>query len=164
MSFIKACWKRRLFNLMSDDFPKIDKERVLDRLADIELAYKELEKFYKIELAEFTANKDNFPLASYWLRLAIEAVLTIGTHLLSRLPQNGKRKDYTQVIISLGDYEVIPKEFTEKIKGMAGYRNRLVHLYWQVKSDELLKIIKDNLNDFKEFDNYIREYLKSIMN
>lgn len=147
---------------MSDDFPKISKERILDRLADMEMAYKELEKFYKMEPAEFSDDKDNFPLASYWLRLVIEAVLTIGTHILSRLPQNGQRKDYTQVIVSLGDYEVIPKEFAEKIKGMAGYRNRLVHLYWQVKRDELLKTIKENLNDFKEFNSYIRVYLRNI--
>lgn len=147
---------------MQDDFPKIDKERVLDRLSDMVIAYKELARFYKMAPTEFLAGKDNFPLASYWLRLAIEVVLTIGTHLLSRLPQNGKKKDYTQVILSLGDYEVMPRQFAERIKGMAGYRNRLVHLYWQVKPDELLKIIKENLNDFKEFDKYIREYLKSI--
>lgn len=147
---------------MENNFSQINKERVLDRLADLETAYKELARFYEMTSDEFMANKDNFPLASYWLRLAIEAILTIGTHLLSRLPQNGKKKDYTQVILSLGDYEVMPQKFAEKIKGMAGYRNRLVHLYWQVKPDELLKIIKENLNDFKEFDQCIREYLKNI--
>lgn len=147
---------------MENNFSQINKERVLDRLADLEMAYKELARFYEMAPEEFMANKDNFPLASYWLRLAIEAVLTIGTHILSRLPQNGKKKDYTQVILSLGDYEVMPEKFAEKIKGMAGYRNRLVHLYWQVKPDELLKIIKENLNDFKEFDKYIREYLRNI--
>lgn len=147
---------------MENNFSQINKERVLDRLADMEIAYKELARFYEMASGEFLADKDNFPLASYWLRLAIEAVLTIGTHILSRLPQNSKKKDYTQVITALGNYEVIPQEFALKIKGMAGYRNRLVHLYWQVSPDELFETVKENLNDFKDFDKYIREYLKNI--
>lgn len=147
---------------MSHELPPIDKQKVLDRLLDIERASKELERFKGMDYSQFTADKDNFPLASYWLRIAIEAALTIGTHILSRLPQNGKKKDYTQIILSLGDYEVLPKEFADKIKGMAGYRNRLVHLYWEVKDEELYKTVKERLGDFKEFANYIREYVKKI--
>lgn len=145
---------------MDNQLPSIDKEKILDRLSDTERACNELKRFKEMSLGEFEENKDNFAIASFWLRLAIEAALTIGTHILSRLPQNGKKKDYTQVIISLGDYEVIPANFAKKIRGMAGYRNRLVHLYWQVKSDEIYKITQENLDDFKEFGIYIRNYLK----
>lgn len=147
---------------MSNEMPLIDKQKVLDRLLDMEKASKELTRFKEMDYNQFKASKDNFPIASYWLRLGIEAALTIGTHILSRLPQNGKKKDYTQVILSLGDYEVLSREFANKIRGMAGYRNRLVHLYWEVKDEELYKIIKENINDFKEFNYYIREYLKKI--
>jgi len=137
----------------------INKEKISQRIADIAKAFNELQKYQKMDEKEFLANQDNFPLASYWLRLGIEAVLTISTHILSRLPQNGKEKDYTQLLVSLGDYGVIPQDFAEKIRGMAGYRNRLVHLYWEIKPDELLGVIRQNLNDFEEFIKHIKNFL-----
>lgn len=140
----------------------IDKSKVLDRLSDIERAVQELSRFRELDLQTFEDDKDNYPVAAYWIRIAIEAILTIGTHILSRLPSNGMKKDYTEVIISLGNYEVIPKEFAREIKGMAGYRNRLVHLYWKIGSEELLGMIQEHLDDFVAFNRYIRHYVKQL--
>lgn len=136
-----------------------DKETIEERIGDIKNALTELKKFQKMSQEEFLKDKNNFYLTSYWLRIGIEAILTIGTHILSRLPFNGKRKDYTQVLLSLGEYNVIPKKFAEKIKGMAGYRNRLVHLYWRVTAEEILATLKENLDDFDKFIFHIKKFL-----
>jgi len=117
-----------------------------------------------MHLDDFLAEKDNFPLASHWLRIALESVLTIATHILSRLPQNGKEKDYTQVLLGLGDYNVLPQSFSQKIKGMASYRNRLVHLYWKITPKELLEILKEDLDDFSEFIRYIKKFITKQSN
>lgn len=138
----------------------LDQERILERIEDIKNAVFELKRFQEMNLKEFSKDKKNFALASYYLRIALEAVLTIGTHILARLPYNGKKKDYTQVIISLGDYGVIPKEFAQKIKGMASYRNRLVHLYWKIEPKGLHGILKENLADFDKFCDYIIKYIR----
>ncbi len=138
----------------------LDKEKITSRLEDIKNAISKLEKYQNMSFEEFSKDEDYFSLASYWLRIAMEAVLTIGIHILSRLPSNGKKKSYTQVILSLGDYEVIPMEFAKKIKGIAGYRNRLVHLYWQVKPEDLYKAIDKYLKDLSKFNNYIKIFLK----
>lgn len=140
----------------------IDKSKVLDRLSDIERAVQELSRFRELDLQTFEDDKDNYPVAAYWIRIAIEAILTIGTHILSRLPSNGMKKDYTEVILSLGNYEVIPKEFAREIKVMAGYKNRLVHLYWKIGSEELLGMIQEHLDDFVTFNRYIRHYVKQL--
>lgn len=42
---------------------------------------------------------------------------------------------------------------------MAGYRNRLVHLYNQVSEEELYEIIRNNLKDLKYFVEQVMEYL-----
>jgi len=138
----------------------IDKEKITARIEDIKNALLELTKIPVASMAEFQKDKNNFYLACYWLRIAIEAVLTIAVHLLSRLPSNGKKKDYTQTIISLADYKVIPKDFAQKIRGMAGYRNRLVHLYWNVNQEEVFQTLQSELDDFKEFIGYIEDFLR----
>ena len=129
-------------------------------MGDIKNAVLELEKYQKMDLGEFLKDNNNYNLSAYHLRIAIEAVLTIGTHILSRIPQNGKKKDYTQVILSLADYNVLPRDFSQKIKGIAGYRNRLVHLYWKVEPKELLSVMKENLGDLQEFISHIEKFLK----
>jgi len=138
-----------------------NKEKIIERISDIKNAVLELERFQKMDLEEFLKDGDNYNLSAYHLRIAIEAVLIIGTHILSRIPQNGKKKDYTQVILTLADYNVLPKDFSQKIKGMAGYRNRLVHLYWKIEPKELLSVIKEDLSDLEEFIGYIEKFLQN---
>ena len=138
-----------------------NKEKIIERISDIKNAVLELERFQKMDLEEFLKDSDNYNLSAYHLRIAVEAVLIIGTHILSRIPQNGKKKDYTQVILSLADYNILPKDFSQKIKGMAGYRNRLVHLYWKIEPKELLSVIKEDLSDFEKFINYIEKFLQN---
>lgn len=138
----------------------LDKEKLSQRLMDVAQAIAELEKYRQMSIGDFMTDKNNFPLASYWLRLGLEAILTIATHILSRLPANSKKKDYTQTLLSLGDYGVIVKDFSQRIRGMAGYRNRLVHLYWEIKPEELLPIIQENLDDFDEFARQIKLFIE----
>ena len=137
----------------------LDKEKIIERIEDIKNATLELKKFQKMNLKEFLSDKNYYSLASFHLRIAIEAVLTIGTHILSRLPANGKKKDYTEVILSLSDYDVLPQNFAKEIKGMAGYRNRLVYLYWKVSPEEILNVMKKDLKDFNKFIKYIEKFI-----
>ncbi|PIP31973.1 hypothetical protein COX24_00670 [bacterium (Candidatus Gribaldobacteria) CG23_combo_of_CG06-09_8_20_14_all_37_87_8] len=147
---------------MSNDLKKaLDRDKIIERIGDIKEATKELKIYQDLREENFLSKKENFYLASYWLRIAIEAVLTIATHILSRIPTNGKQKDYTQVILSLADYNVLPSDFAQKIKGMAGYRNRLVHLYWKVRPEELYSIVKNDLSDFDGFIDNITRFLNS---
>jgi len=138
----------------------VDKEKIIARIEDIKNALLELGKIPSSAMDEFQSDKNNFYLACYWMRIAIEAVLTIGLHILSRLPSNGKKKDYTQVILSLADYKALPSDFAQKIKGMAGYRNRLVHLYWNVRPEEIFATLRNDLGDFQEFIGYIEDFLR----
>lgn len=137
----------------------IDKEKIIARIEDIKNALSELKKIPSSTMEAFIVDKNYFYLASYWLRIAIEGVLTIGTHILSRMPTNGKQKDYTQIILSLADYNILPHDFARKIKGMAGYRNRLVHLYWNVSKEEVLNTLQKELRDFEDFIGYIEKFL-----
>ena len=137
----------------------IDQDKIIARIEDIKNALLELGKIPNKTMADFAADKNYFYLTSYWLRIAIEGVLTIGTHILSRMPANGQQKDYTQVILSLVDYNILPQDFAKKIKGMAGYRNRLVHLYWNVSKEEVLNTLQNELGDFQKFVGYIEDFL-----
>ncbi len=42
---------------------------------------------------------------------------------------------------------------------MAGYRNRLVHMYNMVTEEELYEILQADLDDLREFVKQVRDYL-----
>lgn len=141
---------------------EFNKEKVIKLIGEIQQAREELGRFEKMSIDEFILSRDNYAIGEHYLRRALEGILSISTHLVSRLPGGVKSKDYTEVIVTLGDFEVIPKEFAARIRGMAGYRNRLVHLYWNVTPKELYEKISGELKDIDMFVDYIIQYLRKI--
>jgi len=59
----------------------------------------------------------------------------------------------------LGEYEVVDKQFVNGLRNMARFRNRLVHIYWEVDDKQVYKIMQSNLGDFKTFLNSISSFL-----
>jgi uncharacterized protein YutE (UPF0331/DUF86 family) len=45
---------------------------------------------------------------------------------------------------------------------MVGYRNRLVHFYHEISDEELLSIVRNHLNDLREFVEAIKEYVDRL--
>jgi uncharacterized protein YutE (UPF0331/DUF86 family) len=49
-----------------------------------------------------------------------------------------------------------------KLVEMAGYRNRLVHLYWEATADELYRILQDELDSFVSFAREVMGYRDTV--
>lgn len=109
-------------------------------------------------LEEFKADRKNYGLCEHHLRRALEGVLTVGTHILSRLP--AKTKDYQEIILSLGKLGIVPEDFAEKNKQLASYRNRMTHIYWEISSEEIYKITKKHIADIEKFCEYYLKYIR----
>ena len=89
--------------------------------------------------------------AKYNLVVAIEAAIDICNHLISknnfRLPDG-----YKDTFIVLAEQGLIDKEFAaENLVQMAGFRNRLVHQYWNLDPQMIYKILQTNLTDLDRF-------------
>lgn len=138
----------------------LNTELIEERIDIIESSYKSLSRFRSLSREEFRKDQDNFRIAFYDIHTALEAVLDIGAHILSRIP--GRRTaSYKDIALFLGEEGVIPEDFCEhKLLEMAGYCNRLVHFYNRINRDEIYGIIKNNLDDFNEYISYIKKYLK----
>jgi uncharacterized protein YutE (UPF0331/DUF86 family) len=82
--------------------------------------------------------------------LCAEIVLDISDLLII---QKGypKPSSYSDSIYKLGDYGLIPKEFSLKFVYIAGIRNFLAHDYQKNTTPELEKFLKYGLNGLKKF-------------
>jgi uncharacterized protein YutE (UPF0331/DUF86 family) len=138
----------------------LKKQSILPRMDGILQDLQRLKKLSFLPVEELEKRGDNFALAQFYLRQALEGVFHIGSHILSRLP-GGRATEYKEIARLLGEKEVVPMEFAKsKLMPMAGYRTRLTHFYYEVGPKEILGILKGRLKDIEEFLHHIRELLK----
>ncbi|MEW5920279.1 MAG: DUF86 domain-containing protein [Bacillota bacterium] len=137
----------------------LNHELIEDRLAQIRISANRLKKMESISLESFTFDPDHYAIAEHHLRKMLESVFDIGRHIIAKKGL-GKPANYSQIIELLGQQKIITPEFSQSIKGMAGYRNRLVHEYAKITPEEVFNIIKTRLNDFAQFCTFIVQFLE----
>lgn len=139
--------------------------RMLELLRFIETCLGELRPFSTMPLPQFLSDKRNAPCVESYLRRGIEAVFDIGRYILAKTC-GFKEIEYKAIAKALGEKDVVTKELADILYIMAGYRNRLVHFYREVTSEELHRIVAKNLPDFdkfvKEIVAFIRAYEQKI--
>ena len=60
----------------------------------------------------------------------------------------------------LREASVLESAFTDELMKMARFRNRLVHLYWDVDPEELHAILQSRLGDFDAFLSAIGKHIQ----
>ncbi|MHA1758966.1 MAG: type VII toxin-antitoxin system HepT family RNase toxin [Promethearchaeota archaeon] len=127
-----------------------------------------LREYLKILKELRSSNKDDFlknyrlyGLAERYLHLSIECTLDIGNHIISKLDLK-KPMTYQDVFLILGENSIIPMDFSKKIAKMAGFRNILVYGYFDIDTSIVYNHLKNNLEDFEKFIEYIIKYLENL--
>jgi len=69
------------------------------------------------------------------------------------IARNGFRvpEDYADTFGVMAEAGAFNGEFAKQLKAMAKFRNRLVHLYWEVDDKQVYEILTNRLDDFKMF-------------
>ena len=104
----------------------INKDVLRARISYIEDSRGSLERFRGISYEEFHSNPDHFRIAFYDLHRSLEAIMDIGSHILSRIP-GARPSSYKDIPQLLEKHKIIPSDFADgQLTKMAGYRNRMV--------------------------------------
>ena len=140
----------------------LNRELILDRMSRVREYVKNLKELGKLPMEEFVSDFKATNSAERLLQISIEACLDIGNHIISRCGLERPR-EYKDVFLILGREGLLPYPFAEKLIPMVKFRNRLVHLYWEVDKKEVYEVIKNNLSDIEEFIKYVTGYLEKEM-
>ncbi|NJE26403.1 DUF86 domain-containing protein [Thermococcus sp. MV5] len=127
-------------------------------MLEAEKSIQTLRELSNIPEEDFMKNKHYISSAKYNLLVAIEACIDISYHIISknrmRLPQ-----DYADSFRVLVENNLIEEDLGKRLMLMARFRNRLVHIYWDVDDKMIYHYIKENIIDIEEFLKRIREIL-----
>jgi len=61
----------------------------------------------------------------------------------------------------LAEQKIIADEFLSTARQMVQFRNRIVHLYWEVEAEVIYDILQKNLEGFETFTSQILKYLSA---
>ena len=77
-------------------------------------------------------------------------MIDIAHHIIARerfrAPEN-----YADAFVILEENGIIPEEFAKKFKQMCKFRNRIVHLYYDIDDREIYKILMNDIDDIALF-------------
>lgn len=139
----------------------INKEKINRMFIALAQARVELQDLAEKNKEEFLNNPHYLASTKYHFIVAIEVMVDMSNHLISKLSL-GKPESYTDIFKILGQAGIFSEANVKTFVQMAKFRNLLVHLYWQVDKERVYEILKENLNDFRIFEEGIRKFLKGI--
>jgi uncharacterized protein YutE (UPF0331/DUF86 family) len=102
---------------------------------------------------------DKIGSTKYHFIVSIESAIDISNHIIS---QNGYRtpEDYADTFQVLAEKSAFDNRFASTLKEMSKFRNRLVHLYWEIDDEQVYEILQSRLEDFKIFLDNIAAFLE----
>jgi len=135
-----------------------NRDRVAGLVSEIRKALGRLESLRVLNKEEFLRDTHKVSSAKYNLIVAIECAIDICTNVIS---QNGFRapENYADTFKVLEEQGAFDSELGSRLRSMAKFRNRLVHLYWEVDDSQVYEILQTKLDDFKMLINSVANFL-----
>jgi uncharacterized protein YutE (UPF0331/DUF86 family) len=109
---------------------------------------------------EFRSDVDTRELCVHYLRIALESVLDVCRHFLAVVGVSLAELETTNLIELAGDKGLLESAFAQRIRGMAGMRNAIAHVYWRLDYRAIHRAVTEQLTDLDEFARQVRAYLQ----
>lgn len=118
---------------------------------------KKLEILAALPEETFLGNFANVESAKHLLQVSIECCLDIAHHIVA---DEGYRTpaDYYDTFVVLQENGILPPSFMPTLRKMVSFRNRVVHLYWEVDDEIVYRVLQENLRDFESYIKYILDF------
>jgi len=133
-------------------------DKVEGILANLKGYMEKLSKLAALRQEEFLADFTKVESAKHLFQVSVECCLDVSNHIIAserfRAPKN-----YAESFEILAEQGILPKTFLPTLRQMVQFRNRLVHLYWEIDAEIVYEILQKNLGDFDVFTKYVVNYI-----
>lgn len=118
-----------------------------------------LKTLAQMERGQIVESDVNLDRVKYNFIVVIQSLIDICNHIVAK--SHGRvPEDYGDCFKSLSELGVIDSNLATKLSKMSGFRNLLIHLYWQVDNSRVYEILKNNLVDIDDFLEKFSDYIK----
>ena len=126
-------------------------------LLALDEALQVLRRHQGVTKEQLSADRERLWVVEHGLQLAAQNVLDVATHLAASAGR--ETPDYATAIDRLGELGVLPAPFAASLRGIAGFRNVLVHGYLDVDLADVVDLHGARLDDFVAFARHVEDHL-----
>jgi uncharacterized protein YutE (UPF0331/DUF86 family) len=139
----------------------VERKKVLMRLEKIEQFVQHLRQPASQSYAEFHADVMTQAAAERFLQLAIEGLIDAAAYLCS---SQGFRRptSYQDTLTALEENHVLSAALVNRLKPLIRLRNQLVHVYWDIDTRRVHRVLTTQLDAFETFSEQVLDYLDRI--
>lgn len=139
---------------------EFSKERVQKHLQNLAIQIKVLKDWQK-QSSDFFSDPKNAYSVYHAFLLAIQNVMDIGGHILASVFNKGY-SEYEEIAPLLFEYEVIDQQLAGRMKGLAGFRNKLAHDYIEIDADKVYEYLQNEVDVFIIYSQTIVEFMEKM--
>ena len=136
-----------------------EKAFVYQKLEEISGYLEELKDLLKFSDKKIIADSGKLRIAERLLQLIVDIMIDINQHFIRELKLKIS-EDFQGTFYILGNNNILPRDFAQKIAPVVGLRNRIVHRYDTVDKPLFIKTLRKNYSDFETYIRLINKYLK----
>ncbi|NOZ94073.1 MAG: DUF86 domain-containing protein [Acidobacteria bacterium] len=126
-------------------------------LLALRLAVANLQRHCGATAEELAADPDLAWAVERGLQLCAQNAIDLATHVA--VSSGRDIPDYAAAIDALAELGVIPRDFAAAFRGIAGFRNILVHGYLEVDLSVVSRLLNERLGDFIELADHMERFL-----
>jgi uncharacterized protein YutE (UPF0331/DUF86 family) len=128
----------------------VDKPKLDQMMSNLRRFVAALKALAATPRAAFLDNNDKVGSAKYHLVVAAECCIDMANHIIAsenlRFP-----KDNADSFAALVEAGILDPDQQSSLRALARFRNRLVHLYWDVDDGRIHEYLQTSLGDFERF-------------
>lgn len=138
----------------------VDPDTLASILSNLRDSLEKLDILAALPQDRFSQDFTNSESAKHLLQVSIECCLDIAHHIVADEGYRSPENNYDAFVI-LAEHGVLPDHFMPTMRQMVSFRNRVVHLYWDVDDIVVYRILQENLDDFETYIGYVLNFIQS---
>ena len=116
----------------------------------------DLRPIQKVTLSQYLDDRNMQAVVERRLQLSAQVCIDVANHIIAALGLEVPQKQ-SEVFPILAQANIIPRELAERMAGLVGFRNILVHEYLKIDNELVYRNLQENLGDFEAFAQVIME-------
>ncbi len=136
-------------------------EIVIERLKSLDTVLQELSKYQSISWETFSASLSQQWIIERGLIAAASIIFDVADHILAG-HFGLYAKSYEDSLVNLQAQGVISRELYQQIKGLDGFRNILIHRYFDLDPHQTYKSFQRGMRIFPQFAQEILAWLDAL--
>lgn len=136
----------------------VDRDRIIAKLDELDVAFRELRSIAPLHFAEYLAVEKR-RACERLLQVCVEVVIDVCALLVTglRLGLPGEEDD---LFVKLARHGVLSSTMADTLRRMKGLRNLLVHEYGRINDQLVFETVKGRLGDFDAFKREVLAHLR----